>query len=567
MSDKDNFIDHDELDALEEIEANSGQPSDFDQEPLDELDELDELNEIEGLDELDELDDEETIEAEHDLDEPGESPDGALEEETSRSASVRASGHARNRGALSDTGDEEIGEPSFLSTSSGKIVAIAGTLGLLAALGGGYVLFIGGSGVPAPQPTASQQMSFPGSGPGTGATPGSTEGVQVLESQGEAPSSSVQQPSLGFGSDQPEDGKAGIPSLSEPVGSTVGTPEILEEPAPKPKAAQAQPGAPESLKPQSPPLSDPLAVSAESDEGGGVRNPSETPVAAPGATGLSADEIRSIIEEVVSSHVDDLKGERAEDSTPPASADAIADIQEGVSAIQGSINGLKARTVQLSERLSAVDTQLNEIVEARKREAEQARKAEEEAKRAEAQAASDDADEAAASKVTSAPEQLYHHLIGRRRLEAFNVINASDDGKFSIVRTPSNRVNVYFKGETFMVPGRTMTVTHVLAGGELVLATDDRGEKWFIDSFREPRAEDERDSSVRATDGAAAKPGPAEGWSLNAVFESGYLVKGPHEQFVSVKKGDSIEGLGQVIGLDPNGNLKVGEHTIQAVRD
>lgn len=71
---------------------------------------------------------------------------------------------------------------------------------------------------------------------------------------------------------------------------------------------------------------------------------------------------------------------------------------------------------------------------------------------------------------------------GRSRLPGFKVFKTSGDGTMSVVRTPTNRVNVYFVGERFYANGKRVKVTGVEKDGWVVLVDD----KYFIDAKRDP---------------------------------------------------------------------------------
>ncbi|EJG0331906.1 hypothetical protein DBT89_RS25260, partial [Vibrio parahaemolyticus] len=81
------------------------------------------------------------------------------------------------------------------------------------------------------------------------------------------------------------------------------------------------------------------------------------------------------------------------------------------------------------------------------------------------------------SVVRLSEEEKDELLDGRKRLQGFMVLTASLDGEMSIVRTPSDRVNVFFKGEIFNNAGDYVKVTNVTDGGYLVLV----GDNYFID--------------------------------------------------------------------------------------
>jgi hypothetical protein len=188
---------------------------------------------------------------------------------------------------------------------------------------------------------------------------------------------------------------------------------------------------------------------------------------------------------------------------------------------------------------------------------------------------------------------------GRTRLKGYQIINATPDGKMSVVKTPRGSTIVLFEGESFLVDGKRTKVGPILEGGKLLLA----GEKGFIDTEFEavPKAAPRpaaaakpkaapapagetvtqvvingdkvvqrvvpavsSPSAVVTRHGAVvAQPKVAQGWKLNAAMTQGFLVKNPRGEFKLVRAGDMIEGVGIVDSLDNNGNLRVGIYKIE----
>lgn len=198
------------------------------------------------------------------------------------------------------------------------------------------------------------------------------------------------------------------------------------------------------------------------------------------------------------------------------------------------------------------------------------------------------------SVVRLSEEEKDELLDGRKRLKGFMVLTASLDGEMSIVRTPSDRVNVFFKGEIFNNAGDYVKVTNVTDGGYLVLV----GDKYFIDetyvertkvkttkvnrpakkqkTSPKPKVEEkkavEKQAKVKPTeiDSRAYRAQEingkkvAVGWIKSGEYSQGYLVSSPSGDWTPVKIGDELKGLGRVTGEDFDGNLIVGNFVVLA---
>lgn len=158
---------------------------------------------------------------------------------------------------------------------------------------------------------------------------------------------------------------------------------------------------------------------------------------------------------------------------------------------------------------------------------------------------------------------------GKKRIPGFQVINATTDGTFSVIKVPSGRTVVLFKGEKFKSSnGVVLEVKEIVAGGKLVVA----GDNWYIDDVLEKVERVEKPvqtQSQRKSDSRKEAPKPVaksvslSGWSFHASFEGGgYLVKSPSGEYRTVKKGTYEEGLGTIIGVDDSGNLKTEKGTV-----
>ncbi|OXX49113.1 hypothetical protein B9J93_03245 [Vibrio sp. V17_P4S1T151] len=198
------------------------------------------------------------------------------------------------------------------------------------------------------------------------------------------------------------------------------------------------------------------------------------------------------------------------------------------------------------------------------------------------------------SVVRLSEEEKDDLLDGRKRLQGFMVLTASLDGEMSIVRTPSDRVNVFFKGEIFNNAGDYVKVTNVTDGGYLVLV----GDNYFIDetyverskvkttkvnrpakkqqTSQKPNVEEkkaaEKQAKVKLTeiDSRAYRAQEingkkvAVGWVKSGEYSQGYLVSSPSGDWTPVKIGDELKGLGRVTGEDFDGNLIVGNFVVLA---
>lgn len=189
----------------------------------------------------------------------------------------------------------------------------------------------------------------------------------------------------------------------------------------------------------------------------------------------------------------------------------------------------------------------------------------------------------------------------RKRLPGFKITSASPDGKMSIVsveRGNHKKVIVLFEGERFISSTGALKVTGVEKNGGLLLVGND----WFIDETLDlvveakvkkdavkPKSSSSSSSiSSRvsassapsmiiahskpsmntkvSTTGSVAAPvsGVADGWSLNGVYNDQFLVSSPSGGLSQVKKGDKIQGLGIVSGVNSSGELIVGSFRIKS---
>lgn len=153
-------------------------------------------------------------------------------------------------------------------------------------------------------------------------------------------------------------------------------------------------------------------------------------------------------------------------------------------------------------------------------------------------------------------------LSGRKRMPNFSVIGTSKDGMMSIIRTPSDRINIFFKGERFLFGPRRMVVSDVVDSGKIVLV----GDNLFIDGTRDvstikkpARATKPAKKAAKRAELTSCERGEAaKGWSLTAVLPEGYLLKTPKGKFKKFATGENIPGVGIINSVNSLGDLRAG---------
>ena len=196
----------------------------------------------------------------------------------------------------------------------------------------------------------------------------------------------------------------------------------------------------------------------------------------------------------------------------------------------------------------------------------------------------------------------------RERLKGFKIINTTMDGAMSVVKAPSGRTVILYKGEKFYVQGKgSFTVNEVLNGGELLLAN----KHYYIDTVYEKPDIEYKKQVQKPVEKSVQKPevqkevivemveenNPnvivnklsenkavnvarladnininsskkvAQGFTWNGQMGNEYIIQMPNGEWEMVKAGDKIEGLGMVNGLSDNNNLIVGEFVIEKAKD
>ncbi len=205
-------------------------------------------------------------------------------------------------------------------------------------------------------------------------------------------------------------------------------------------------------------------------------------------------------------------------------------------------------------------------------------------------------------------------LSGRHRVPFTHVISTASEGKMAIVRakhSDGDRISVLFAGESVNLRNiGTRNVTEVADSGHIVLI----GSGWYIDDILiEPELSREPVPSSSAQPGAPGAGLPdlarqelvrpeepseititksaqpvsimmtqvpertkvfdkevlpsktlqrASGYIVNGIFDDKYLIQTPSGEWLAVKAGDTIKGLGVVEGLDNSNNVVVGEYVI-----
>lgn len=203
-------------------------------------------------------------------------------------------------------------------------------------------------------------------------------------------------------------------------------------------------------------------------------------------------------------------------------------------------------------------------------------------------------------------KKLKELLKDRKRLPGFQVINSSEDHEISIVRSPSGRISAFFESERFYVDGKTHFVTGIYNSGSVILVD----KEYFIDGTYvrpapkkakqttqevkkapkkkvvskssspakvkakkvkavdlskqgQPVAE-KKDVTTFKVDPPSLTSGdmPTDGWSFHGIFDGGYLLNNPNGDWIIVRNGQLVEGLGQVAGVDQYRQILIGKYLI-----
>lgn len=176
-------------------------------------------------------------------------------------------------------------------------------------------------------------------------------------------------------------------------------------------------------------------------------------------------------------------------------------------------------------------------------------------------------------------------VAGRQRIPDLQVIETSQNGEMSIVKKGSNgRVFTLFKGETINWGGNKKQVTGIEKDGSIVHV----GDNFYIDKVlespkapvkaTEPSAEPRKSSVEPRKSSSEVRKAPvkeakaavtrsAAGYTLNAVYEgsNAFGIVNNKNEFKTYKIGEQVDNLGAVVGLNEDGDLKVGNTVIKSV--
>lgn len=171
--------------------------------------------------------------------------------------------------------------------------------------------------------------------------------------------------------------------------------------------------------------------------------------------------------------------------------------------------------------------------------------------------------ESFASKMTgggSAASPAKKEIIPER-MKGFSILSQSETKDMVIVKAPTDRVIVLFKGERVIYNGRTYTVTNVSGDGKRV----ELDNNLFIDTVREKPV-----FTKTANKSAKAKQTElkiADGWSVVGYAQNEAVInRRGTSDYVNVKIGQEISGLGLVKSFTPRGDVVAGDYIIHAVR-
>ena len=155
---------------------------------------------------------------------------------------------------------------------------------------------------------------------------------------------------------------------------------------------------------------------------------------------------------------------------------------------------------------------------------------------------------------------------GRERLKGYKVINSTDDKSIVVASTPSGEIKIFFSGADISVVGEELSVTSIGDNGKIVLV----GEEYYFDTVYE-KLDHAKITTSKVVDrlvsvdssGVSVKGEALSNWTLNAVFDEGFLLKMPSGDFLTVGIGQRIPQIGIVDGLNREGNLVVSGQIIQ----
>lgn len=266
------------------------------------------------------------------------------------------------------------------------------------------------------------------------------------------------------------------------------------------------------------------------------------------------------------------------DPTPAVSSNEVADLRASIVELKEQtevVVGLVKDVNASIERLNRQQSELTSEVQSLKADLAKATVA------TPSQAPAQDPVKAAqvqADQVVKVPAKPASVTDGRNRLAGLQVIDTSQNGEMSIIKKASNgRIFTLYPNEIINWGGNRQKVTGIEKEGSIVLV----GEKFFIDKVLEEAKAEPKPAEAKpvrevvqrqakrapVAPAPAEKPASAQGFSLNAVYDSNraFGVVNDKGEFKSYKIGDTIEKLGKVTGLTPSGDLQVGDTVIKSV--
>lgn len=156
--------------------------------------------------------------------------------------------------------------------------------------------------------------------------------------------------------------------------------------------------------------------------------------------------------------------------------------------------------------------------------------------------------------------QVYDDVEGRSRLGGFNVVNWTQDGTMSIVKTPKGSIITLFAGERFRdASGRVQTVSAIDEQGRRILV----GKEGYIDAKRAPVTQVRQ--SAPAIQPAERGPQKAAGWKVIGFNTVTAVVQDGKGDIHSVKIGDTLPGIGRVSRFGEQGQVFAGSRYVEVV--
>ncbi|MHD0644540.1 hypothetical protein ACYPKM_02735 [Pseudomonas aeruginosa] len=284
-----------------------------------------------------------------------------------------------------------------------------------------------------------------------------------------------------------------------------------------------------------------------------------------------------------------LSGAVGATTTAPDSHDSVSEVE--AEKLHSDVDANKAKTKELSEKIEASRVEMKQIISAvENNTASQSEltarldklavQVEDNSSQLKALFDLNKTLKRPVPEVKQIPENTDPQVKGRQRLASFQIVDASTNGKMSIVkRNTDARMFTLYQDEVFDTYLGKLKVTSVANGGTLLLV----GDKYYIDNLLQelplvakkveepkPRA---ATRSKREVSRSEASPAPvaqkrvefAAGFSCNATFNDGksFGITDNTGKFEIYNIGQTIPSIGVVKGLSSDGNLKVGDKIIR----